>query len=143
MMTDHSQVHRALEDTQEALQDLLHPDPDHVYSDEELDAIEQIDPALALRLDRAQTLAARQREKAVADGPIDLEQVRAAIDEARKILQQDGGDIEFVALEGRVVKVRFKGACVGCPRSALDLKSVVERMVRSRAPGVAEVANVF
>ncbi len=143
MSSDYSSTHKLLEGTQGALQQLLHPDPAHIYTEEELDAIEQVDPALALRLDRAQTQAARSQEKAVAGGPIDLDEVRAAIEESRRILQQDGGDIEFVALEGRVVKVRFKGACVGCPRSALDLKSVVERMVRSRAPGVAEVANVF
>lgn len=128
---------------QERLEALLNPDPDHVYSEEELDAIEELDAELALRLDRAQTLAAREAGDAPADGPIDEEKVKAAVEEARKILMQDGGDIEFVAIEGRTVKVRLKGACVGCPRSALDLKNVVERLVRSKVPGVAGVANTF
>lgn len=122
---------------------LLSDDPDHVYSDDELDAIEALDPELALRLDRAQTFAASEAAEVPADGPIDEEAVRAAVEEARRILLQDGGDIEFVELDGRTARVRLKGACVGCPRSTLDLKNVVERLVRSRAPGVASVANTF
>ena len=128
---------------QERLEALLNPDPDHVYSEEELDAIEEIDAELALRLDRAQTLAQREAPDVPADGPIDEARVREAVEEARKILMQDGGDIEFVAIEDRTVKVRLKGACVGCPRSALDLKNVVERLIRSKVPGVAGVANTF
>lgn len=128
---------------QERLEQLLKPDPDHVYSEEELDAIEEIDAELALRLDRAQTLAQREAGDQPADGPIDETKVREAVEEARQILMQDGGDIEFVAIEDRIVRVRLKGACVGCPRSALDLKNVVERLIRSKVPGVAGVANTF
>ena len=143
MTTEHRLNYQSLAEVQGELERLLVPDPAHVYSEEELDAIEELDPALALRLDRAQTMAARADKNEVADGPIDLDEVLGAIEEARRILMQDGGDIEFVELDERVVRVRFKGACVGCPRSALDLKNVVERLVRSRVPGVAEVANTF
>lgn len=128
---------------QERLEALLSDDPDHVYSDEELDAIEAIDPEMALRIDRVQTQARRQGGNVVVEGPIDEAVVREAVEEARKILMQDGGDIEFVAIEDRTVRVRLKGACVGCPRSTLDLRNVVERLVRSRAPGVARVVNEF
>lgn len=128
---------------QERLEALLSDDPDHVYSDEELDAIEEIDAEMALRIDRVQTAARRQGGVVVADGPIDEDRVREAVEEARKILMQDGGDIEFVAIEERTVRVRLKGACVGCPRSTLDLRNVVERLVRSREPGVARVVNEF
>jgi toxin CptA len=122
---------------------LLSDDPDHVYTEDELDAIEEIDPELALRLDRAQTFAQRKADDLPAEGPIDEDAVRRAIEEARRILMQDGGDIEYVGLNGRTVQVRLKGACVGCPRSTLDLRNVVERLVRSHAPGVERVANTF
>lgn len=122
---------------------LLSDDPEHVYTEDELDAIEAVDPELALRLDRAQTFAQRQVSDQPAEGPIDEAAVRQAVEEARRILMQDGGDIEYVGLDGRTVQVRLKGACVGCPRSTLDLKNVVERLVRSRAPGVERVANTF
>jgi toxin CptA len=122
---------------------LLSDDPDHVYTEDELDAIEAVDPELALRLDRAQTFALRQAADEPAEGPIDESAVRQAVEEARRILMQDGGDIEYLGMDGRTVQVRLKGACVGCPRSTLDLKNVVERLVRARAPGVERVANTF
>lgn len=143
MTTEHKLNYRDLAAVQGQLEELLNPDPAHVYSEEELDAIEELDPELALRIDRAQIMALREGEQRVAEGPIDVDDVLLAIEEARRILLQDGGDIEFVELDGRTVRVRFKGACVGCPRSALDLKNVVERLVRGRVPGVAEVANTF
>lgn len=128
---------------QEKLEALLNPDPKHIYSDDELDAIEAIDVELACRLDRVQTLAQQAVGNEVSDAPIDEDQVKVSIAEARNILSQDGGDIEYLRLEGRKVVVQLKGACVGCPRSTLDLKNVVERLVRSKNPGVAEVVNTF
>lgn len=144
MKTEHVLKHMDLAATQNELDALLSDDPDHIYNEAELDAIEALDPALALRIDRVQTQAARAAESGrEATGPIDLDAVRAAIDEARAILLQDGGDIEFVELHERTVRVRLKGACVGCPRATLDLKNVVEKLVRSRVPGVVGVANLF
>lgn len=144
MTTEFSLKRMDLVSTQGALDKLLSEDTDHHYSEDELDAIEAIDPELALRIDRVQTQAARaQADGLVAIGPIDLDAVREAIEVARGILMQDGGDIEFVDLQDRTVRVRLKGACVGCPRATLDLKNVVERLVRSRVPGVARVSNLF
>lgn len=36
------------------------------------------------------------------------------IDRLRPGMQADGGDLELVAIDGHKVKVRLKGACVGC-----------------------------
>ncbi len=130
----------------ERLRALLSDDPAHVYTEAELDAIEAIDPALALRLERVQFLARRQQETAVAtEGPIDETAVAAAVAEARAILARDGGDIELVRIDHatREVVVLMKGACAGCPHSVLDLRNVVERLVRARCPGVARVVNRF
>lgn len=128
---------------QERLESLLSDDPDHFYGEDELDAIEELDPELALRIDRAQTIARRERPESPADGPIDESRVREAVEEARRILMQDGGDIELVDIRDRIVRVRLKGACVGCPRSSLDLRNVVERLIRGKVPGVAGVINTF
>lgn len=75
--------------------------------------------------------------------PIDEQQVRAVIEEARRGLMMDGGDIEFVEMAGDVVRVRMKGACVGCPSAVLHLKQGVERLVKERVPGVSAVVNTF
>jgi len=61
----------------------------------------------------------------------------------RPFIQSDGGDIELVAVEdGGTVKVRLRGACVGCPASAMTLKLGIERQLRARVPEVKEVVNV-
>lgn len=127
------------------LASLLSDDPDHVYSEEELDAIEAVDAELALRIDRAQVLSARAMETGNldSDAPVDELAVADAIEEARLILARDGGDLELVEIRDRVVRVRMKGACVGCPNAPLDLKNVVERLIRSRVPGVLRVVNAF
>lgn len=128
----------------ERLCGLLHEDPAHFYSEEELDAIEEIDPDLAFRIARAQALAQRfAASTSTEGGPVELGKVAEAVEEARRILMRDGGDIELMGVEGSVVRVRMKGACVGCPRSVLDLRNVVERLVRNRVPAVSKVENVF
>ncbi len=130
----------------ERLKALLSDDPAHVYSEAELDAIEAIDPALALRIERVQFLARQAAERAkAAAGPIDEAAVAAAVEEARAILARDGGDIELVGIDhqAREVTVWMKGACAGCPHAVLDLRNVVERLVRARCPGVARVVNRF
>lgn len=67
------------------------------------------------------------------------ERVRAALDKIRPALQQDGGDVELVAVEGGVVKVRLVGACGGCPMSQLTLTQGVERILKAEVPEVERV----
>lgn len=126
------------------LKDLLSEDPCHHYSDDELDAIEEIDPALALRLARAQHFSKPTAERIVDDSvEIDQALLISAIEDVKRILSMDGGDIELVSVEDRTVRVRMKGACVGCPNSALDLKNVVEKIIFEQVPGVRRVENTF
>lgn len=70
------------------------------------------------------------------------EQVKAAIEKVRPFLQRDGGDIEFVAIEGNVVKVKLKGACSGCPMSQMTLKGAVEQSLKKEVPGIERVESV-
>ena len=59
------------------------------------------------------------------------DKVKKAIEDIRPSLQNDGGDIEFISLEGTDVTVRLVGACAGCPMSQITLKSGVERYLRN------------
>lgn len=68
--------------------------------------------------------------------------VKETLEEIRPKIQADGGDIELVAIENGVVKVRLKGACVGCPMSALTLKQGVERAIKNKVPEVKSVEAV-
>jgi toxin CptA len=115
------------------------------FTEAELDALYEQDPVRALKISREQH---RLQERLAAARPVDpqaplpTEQaITEVLNEARSILLRDGGDLEFVALEGDVLRVRLKGNCAGCPRSALDLKHVVERLVRGRFPQIAAVQN--
>jgi toxin CptA len=116
------------------------------YTEDELDALYETDPVAALRISREQHALRKQIEAAGGDPnapPPTEDEARAAVEEARGILRRDGGDLEFVSLTDRVVRVRMKGACAGCPRGPLDLKNVVERRVRARIPGIRGVESVF
>ena len=70
-------------------------------------------------------------------------QVQEVIDEIRELIQNDGGDIELVDIDGEGnVFVRLHGACVGCPRSQMTLSLGVERRLKQRVPAVKSVAAV-
>ena len=68
--------------------------------------------------------------------------VKAALAEIRPQIQADGGDIDLVAIEDNIVKVKLRGSCVGCPMSALTLKAGVERIIKQQVPEVKSVEAV-
>ncbi len=70
------------------------------------------------------------------------EQVKEVLEEIRPRLQADGGDVEFVKLDGGVVKVRLKGACHGCPMATVTLKAGIERILKEKVEGVEKVESV-
>lgn len=119
---------------------------ERVYTEAELDELYETNPLEAMRISRAQEAAKRNRPIQSIDPtmpPPDREALLKVLDEARKILLKDGGDMELVEIKGSIVRVRMKGNCVGCPNSVLDLKNVVERMVKQHFPQVTEVVNTF
>ncbi len=62
----------------------------------------------------------------------------------RPAVAQDGGDILFDAYdeETGVLSLRMRGACAGCPSSAMTLKAGVEQMLRHYVPEVTRVEQV-
>ena len=68
--------------------------------------------------------------------------VQKALDEIRPRIQADGGDIELVTVEKGTLKVRLKGACAGCPMSAMTLKQGVENFVKTKVPEILRVEAV-
>ena len=73
----------------------------------------------------------------------DLEKkVKEAINTIRPSLQNDGGDIDFVKMDGLKVYVTLSGACAGCPMSAMTLKGGVERMLKFSVDDKIEVINL-
>ena len=70
------------------------------------------------------------------------EKVVEALQEVRLALQADGGDVEFVEMDGTVAKVRLTGACGSCPMAQMTLKNAVEATVRQKVPEVTAVEAV-
>ena len=56
--------------------------------------------------------------------------IRERLDLLRGALQNDGGDLEVVAVEGKIVKVRLRGACGCCPHATMPIKDGLERILR-------------
>ncbi len=69
------------------------------------------------------------------------EKVIEAINAIRPALQNDGGDIEFVKLDGNNVHVKLVGACAGCPMSQLTLTNGVQRYLREAVSKDLTVIN--
>ena len=70
------------------------------------------------------------------------DKVKEAIDGIRPLLEEHGGGIEFVKIEGNVVYVRLQGACAGCPGAQMTMKQGVERRVCELVPEVEAVEAV-
>jgi Fe-S cluster biogenesis protein NfuA len=72
------------------------------------------------------------------------EQVEKVIQELRKYLQADGGDVELVSVDEKTgeVQVRLTGACHGCPMAQMTLTNGVEARLKEQVPGVTKVVAV-
>ena len=58
------------------------------------------------------------------------EQIRSYIEEIRPYIQSHGGDVEYVSLEGHVVKLRLQGSCQSCPHALITLHHGIEAQMR-------------
>ncbi len=71
------------------------------------------------------------------------DKVKAVLETLRPYLQMDGGDLEFVELtDEKVVKVKLKGACAGCPGATYTLKMGIERKIMEEIPDITAVEAV-
>jgi Fe-S cluster biogenesis protein NfuA len=75
------------------------------------------------------------------DGNFSQEQlVRALLEKIDAYIEQfHGGSVQMVSLEGRVLKVRLGGACLGCPLSPTTLHGWVAGTVHQFFPDLEVV----
>ena len=69
-------------------------------------------------------------------------EIRERLDLLRGALQNDGGDLECVAVEGKVVKVRLRGACGCCPHAMATLKGYIQQDLNETIDAGIEVERV-
>ncbi|MEY4578955.1 MAG: NifU C-terminal protein VnfU [Pseudomonadota bacterium] len=60
--------------------------------------------------------------------------IEATIEQARPAVQNDGGDLELVAIEDGIVRVALKGACTHCHMAGQTLGGI--RRLLTRATGL-------
>jgi len=71
------------------------------------------------------------------------EEVEKAIKEIQPHLRADGGDVELVDVDKEgIVKVKLKGACLGCPMAQLTLQTGIEQYLKKKIPKVKRVVAV-
>lgn len=75
------------------------------------------------------------------NAPVD-EQVRVLIQRLSAYIEQfHGGSVEFISFDGKVLKVRLGGACLGCPLSPNTLHGWVEGTVKQFFPQIEKVES--
>jgi Fe-S cluster biogenesis protein NfuA len=52
------------------------------------------------------------------------------LEQLRSCLQADGGDLEIVSIEGKLVHLKLRGACGCCPHATMTIKNGLERILR-------------
>ena len=58
------------------------------------------------------------------------DKIRARLEELRVYLQNDGGDMEIISIEGKTVTLKLKGACGSCPMATVTLKDGLEKVLK-------------
>ena len=64
------------------------------------------------------------------------EQVKEMLDSLRPMLQADGGDMEFVKMDGKTVTLKLVGHCGSCPYALMTLKQGIESRLRELDPEI-------
>lgn len=71
------------------------------------------------------------------------ERVKIALEKIKPALQADGGDVELVDVNSDgIVKVKLKGACLGCPMSQMTLQMGIGRTLKKEITEVKDVVGV-
>ena len=70
------------------------------------------------------------------------QKIREKLEQLRGMLQADGGDLEIVALNGKDVQLRLKGACGCCPHATMTIKQGIERILKEEVDQAITVTQV-
>ncbi len=60
----------------------------------------------------------------------------------RPQLKEHFGDVSFVSFKDQVVRIKFEGACKGCPSANTTLETVVKKTLVSEIPEIQDVIAV-
>ena len=69
--------------------------------------------------------------------------IKEILDKIKPLLNNDGGDIEFVKFEDGIVYVRLLGSCNDCPMSDNTIEDMIEYTLTFELPEVKKVVNII
>jgi Fe-S cluster biogenesis protein NfuA len=70
-------------------------------------------------------------------------QMKALVEQLSAYIETfHGGSAEYISFDGKVLKVRLGGSCLGCPLSPSTLHGWVEGTVRQFFPDIKSVESV-
>jgi Fe-S cluster biogenesis protein NfuA len=70
-------------------------------------------------------------------------QMKALVEQLSAYIETfHGGSAEYISFNGKVLKIRLGGACLGCPLSPATLHGWVEGTVRQFFPEIERVEEV-
>ncbi len=64
------------------------------------------------------------------------EKIKEMLESLRGMLQADGGDLELVKIEDKVVTLRLTGHCGSCPYAMMTLKNGIEQRLKEIDPEI-------
>ena len=71
------------------------------------------------------------------------EQLRGLIEQLDAYISTyHGGSVELVSYDGKLVKIRLGGACLGCPLSPSTVHGWVEGTIKQFFPEVIDVESI-
>lgn len=62
--------------------------------------------------------------------------------DVRPMLHDHDGDIKLIGIDDGVAKVRFLGACRGCPGAQMTINDIVTMRIGSKVPEIKKVVLV-
>jgi Fe-S cluster biogenesis protein NfuA len=89
-----------------------------------------------------ETRSAEDTAQPQSDDPIVQKIIEIIERDVRPAVAMDGGDILFQRYENKIVYLRMKGSCAGCPSSTQTLKMGIETRLKEAVPEIIEVVAV-
>lgn len=71
-----------------------------------------------------------------------IEKIKQIINEIRPYLNLDGGDIEFIKYENKILYVKLTGNCSHCLMQSDTLNIGLLSLVQQEIPEILEIINV-
>lgn len=68
--------------------------------------------------------------------------IKEILESLRPYLNMDGGDVEFIKYEEKIVYVKLTGACAACMFSDETIKNGLFEALKSEIPEIEDVINV-